>query len=93
MILTILLLSGCGKVQYPDLPNNAIAFKMGSFEDKDHDKQQHPQTVRVPEICGVLYDIWKEIRGSQYPVSIPSGCRTSGAVLGECLPRTLELPI
>lgn len=39
MFITILLLSSCGKENYPDLPDNAIAFKMSSYEDKEHDDE------------------------------------------------------
>ncbi|MBQ9607886.1 MAG: hypothetical protein IJV15_00405 [Lachnospiraceae bacterium] len=39
MIVALVLLSGCGKQNYPDLPDNAIAFRMSSFEDKEHDDE------------------------------------------------------
>ena len=28
-----MLLSGCGRLNYPALPDDAIAFEMGTFED------------------------------------------------------------
>ena len=37
LVACILMLAGCGKVEYPDLPDNPVAFEMGSFEDKEHD--------------------------------------------------------
>jgi hypothetical protein len=38
LVACILMLAGCGKVKYPDLPDNPIAFEMGSFEDTEHDE-------------------------------------------------------
>ena len=37
LIIGILLLSSCGRIDYPEPEDNAIAFKMGSFEDTEHD--------------------------------------------------------
>lgn len=37
IITFILALCACGRVSYPDLPDNAIAFEMGTFEDKEND--------------------------------------------------------
>ena len=31
------VLSACGKGGYPEFPDNAIAFEMGTFEDVEHD--------------------------------------------------------
>lgn len=37
MMTCILSLCSCGPISYPDLPENAIAFEMGTFEDKEND--------------------------------------------------------
>ena len=36
-IVLVLTLSGCGRSNYPELPDNAIAFEMGTLEDTEHD--------------------------------------------------------
>ena len=36
----IIMLTACGKNSYPALPDNAIAFEMGTFEDAAHDSTQ-----------------------------------------------------
>lgn len=36
IITFVLALWGCGQVSYPDLPDHAIAFEMGTFEDKEN---------------------------------------------------------
>ena len=37
LALCLLLCSGCGQNRYPELPEDGIAFEMGSFEDTEHD--------------------------------------------------------
>ena len=36
-IVLALTLSGCGKSNYPELPDDGIAFEMGTLEDTEHD--------------------------------------------------------
>lgn len=36
-IVLVLALNGCGKNNYPELPDHAAAFEMGIFEDTEHD--------------------------------------------------------
>lgn len=35
--MVVFLLAGCGKITYPDLPDDAIRFEMGEYIDKDDD--------------------------------------------------------
>ena len=37
LVVAILVLVGCGKIKYPELPNDAIAFEMGKYIDKGDD--------------------------------------------------------
>ena len=37
LALCLLLCSGCGQNRYPELPEDGIAFEMGSFEDTEQD--------------------------------------------------------
>ena len=36
-IISVLVFTGCGKADYPDLPENAIAFETGEYTDKNDD--------------------------------------------------------
>ena len=36
-MICLFALNGCMKKSLPDLPENAIAFKMGTFQDNEHD--------------------------------------------------------
>lgn len=36
-VILVLVLVGCGQIKYPELPNDAIAFKMGEYIDKNDD--------------------------------------------------------
>lgn len=38
-LLLTLCTVGCGKKEYPELPDNPIAFTMGEFEDPEHDQE------------------------------------------------------
>ena len=38
LILTLCIV-GCSRVEYPDLPDDAIAFTAGSFTDYEHDEE------------------------------------------------------
>ncbi len=37
IIAAYALLSGCGRINYPGLPDNPEAFEMGTFTDNEHD--------------------------------------------------------
>ena len=37
LLILIFTLGGCGRVNYPALPDEPIAFEMGTFEDTEHD--------------------------------------------------------
>lgn len=37
VLSAMLLLCGCGKINYPELPENALAFEMFTFTDPEHD--------------------------------------------------------
>lgn len=41
MITCVFALCGCGQENYPDLTDNAIAFEMGTFEDKENDDDSY----------------------------------------------------
>ena len=38
--ILVLVLVGCGKIKYPELPNDAIAFEMGEYIDKGVENSQ-----------------------------------------------------
>ncbi|MGN0353432.1 MAG: hypothetical protein ACI4ES_17470 [Roseburia sp.] len=35
--ILVLILGGCGQIKYPELPDDAIAFEMGEYIDKEDD--------------------------------------------------------
>ena len=37
LLAGILTISGCGRIEYPALPDDAIAFELGTFEDTESD--------------------------------------------------------
>ena len=37
LLAGILTISGCGQMKYPALPDDAIAFELGTFEDTESD--------------------------------------------------------
>lgn len=40
-VIMTLVLSGCGGISYPNLPDNAIVFEIGEFVDSIHDNAKY----------------------------------------------------
>lgn len=41
----VLILGGCGQVKYPELPDDAIAFEMGEYIDKEDDDAAYANPI------------------------------------------------
>jgi len=63
IMVCLFSMSGCGKQKYPPLPQNANAFKMGVFEDAEHDSALYA-TI---EYNGRLYVSYGTISSSYRP--------------------------
>lgn len=60
MVICLFTLNGCGKKSYPDLPNDAVAFEMGTFEDTEHDNALYGSI----EYNGRVYILYGTINNS-----------------------------